>query len=58
MIFGGLSQAHEAHVGGGYWVFSSFHAAHAVLDNLFTYVADLDSTETSPNPLRLGESER
>lgn len=45
-------QANEMYMVGGYWIGSSFHAAHAVLDDLFTYVADVNPAEVAPNPLR------
>lgn len=54
MILSGFSQADEAHVGGGYWVGSSF-AAHAQLDDLLTCVADVDPAEAAPDPLRPSE---
>lgn len=44
-------QNNETHVVGGYWIGSSYHAAHAVIDDLFTYVADVDPAEVAPNPL-------
>lgn len=36
---------------GGYWIGSSFHAAHAVIDDLFMFVAGVDASEAAPNPL-------
>lgn len=50
-------QNEAAHVVGGYWIGSSFHAAHAVIDDLFTYVAGVDPSEVSPNPFLPVESE-
>jgi iron complex transport system substrate-binding protein len=35
---------------GGYWIGSSLHAAHAVIDDLFTYVAEVDPSDVAPNP--------
>lgn len=35
---------------GGYWIGSSFIAAHAMLDDLFVYVAEVDPQEVAPNP--------
>lgn len=40
----------NVHVVGSYWIGSSYHAAHAVIDDLFTYVAGVDPAEVSPNP--------
>lgn len=35
---------------GGYWIGSSFIAAHALLDDLFVYVAEVAPQEVAPNP--------
>lgn len=35
---------------GGYWIGSSFIAAHAMLDDLFVYVAEVNPQEVAPNP--------
>jgi hypothetical protein len=35
---------------GGHWIGWGFHAAHAVIDDLFTYVAEVNPAEVSPNP--------
>lgn len=45
-------QNDAAHVVGGYWIGSSYHAAHAVIDDLFTYVARTDPADAAANPLR------
>jgi iron complex transport system substrate-binding protein len=39
---------------GGYWVGWGFHAAHAVLDDLFTLIAEVDPADVSPNPFLAG----
>lgn len=36
---------------GGHWVGWGFHAAHAIIDDLFVHVAGVDPAEVSPNPL-------
>ena len=35
---------------GGHWIGWGFYAAHAVIDDLFTYVAEVDPAEVAPNP--------
>jgi iron complex transport system substrate-binding protein len=35
---------------GGHWIGWGFYAAHAVIDDLFTYVAEADPAEVAPNP--------
>jgi iron complex transport system substrate-binding protein len=51
-LWGSLAvvKSEQTYRGGGYWVGWGFHAAHAVLDDLFTFVADVDPAEVSPNP--------
>ncbi|MFP4322944.1 MAG: ABC transporter substrate-binding protein [Anaerolineales bacterium] len=51
-LFGTLDavQARRTHEVGGYWIGSSFVAAHYILDDLFTYVAEAEPT--IPNPFR------
>jgi iron complex transport system substrate-binding protein len=43
-------QAGNVYVVGSYWIGSSYHAANAVIDDLFTYIAGIDPAEVSPNP--------
>ncbi|MEM8857512.1 MAG: ABC transporter substrate-binding protein [Chloroflexota bacterium] len=38
--------------GGNYWMRGGIYSAHAVLDDLFRYVAGVDPDEVAPNPLR------
>ncbi|MEM9608678.1 MAG: iron-siderophore ABC transporter substrate-binding protein [Actinomycetota bacterium] len=38
----------------GHWVGWGFHAAHAILDDLFINLAGVDPAEVSPNPLNPG----
>ena len=38
----------------GHWVGWGFHAAHAILDDLFVNIAGVDPAEVSPNPLNPG----
>jgi iron complex transport system substrate-binding protein len=45
------------HEVGGYWIGSSYIAAHYVLDDLFRYVAGVDPAEVAPNPFVSGETE-
>jgi len=50
-------QNNEVYLVGSYWIGSSYHAAHAVLDDLFTYVAGADPANVSPNPFVADEVE-
>lgn len=50
-------QNDEVHFVGSYWIGSSYHAAHAVIDDLFRYVAGVDPAEAAPNPLLPAEDE-
>ncbi|MBZ0295208.1 MAG: iron-siderophore ABC transporter substrate-binding protein [Anaerolineae bacterium] len=55
-----LSAVQAGHVTteiGGYWIGSSLIAANAVIDDLFTYIAEVDPAEVSPNPFRDGSIE-
>ncbi|MCG8351528.1 MAG: iron-siderophore ABC transporter substrate-binding protein [Chloroflexales bacterium] len=47
----GAVQNGEVYNGGSYWIGSGIYAAHNVLDDLFTFVAEVDPAEVSPNPL-------
>ena len=51
-VFQALSatQNDAVHQVGGYWQLHGIYSAHAVLDDLFRYVADVDPQEVSPNP--------
>lgn len=40
---------------GGHWIGWGFYAAHAVIDDLFTYVAEVDPAEVAPNPFLTAE---
>ncbi|MCG8351263.1 MAG: iron-siderophore ABC transporter substrate-binding protein [Chloroflexales bacterium] len=40
---------------GGHWIGWGFYAAHAVIDDLFTYVAEMDPAEVAPNPFIAGK---
>ncbi|MEL6528130.1 MAG: ABC transporter substrate-binding protein, partial [Chloroflexota bacterium] len=51
------SQAGNAHGVSSAWTLSGIHAAHAVLDDLFIYVAGVDPAEVSPNPFLVDEME-
>ena len=42
---------------GGHWVGWGFHAAHAVLDDLFEHVARIDPMTVSPNPMKTKNSQ-
>ena len=42
---------------GGHWVGWGFHAAHAVLDDLFEHVAGVDPLVVSPNPMKTKSSQ-
>ena len=40
---------------GDHWVGWGFYAAHAIIDDLFTYVAEVDPAEVAPNPFMTAE---
>jgi iron complex transport system substrate-binding protein len=48
----GAVQAGDVHRVGSHWVGWGLHAAHAVLDDLFTIVAEVDPATVAPNPFR------
>ncbi|MFW5692425.1 MAG: ABC transporter substrate-binding protein, partial [Chloroflexota bacterium] len=48
-------QNNEVYLVGSYWIGSSYHAAHAVIDDLFRYVAGVGPQEIAPNPFLMGE---
>ncbi|NJL94996.1 MAG: hypothetical protein HC915_15380 [Anaerolineae bacterium] len=50
-------RAGNAHVVGYYWWGDSLLSAHAMLDDLFRYVAKVDPAEAAPNPAWLGQPE-
>ncbi|MEM8529523.1 MAG: iron-siderophore ABC transporter substrate-binding protein [Chloroflexota bacterium] len=44
-------QNEQAFQVGEHWIGRAFYGAHAVIDDLFRYVAEVDPQEVSPNPL-------
>jgi iron complex transport system substrate-binding protein len=44
-------QAGNVHRVGSHWVGWAFYAAHAVIDDLFRHVAEVDPASVAPNPL-------
>jgi len=51
----GAVQSEQTFQVGGHWVGWGFPAAHAVLDDLFIYIAGVDPAEVSPNPFLVTE---
>ncbi|MEM7334084.1 MAG: ABC transporter substrate-binding protein [Chloroflexota bacterium] len=52
-LFESLSAVQEGNVivGGVYWGEAGIYSAHAVLDDMFRHIADVDPEEVAPNPL-------
>jgi iron complex transport system substrate-binding protein len=44
------AQEERVYVSTSYWIGDGIFSAHAALDDLFTYVASVDTAEVSPNP--------
>ncbi|MEM7333554.1 MAG: ABC transporter substrate-binding protein [Chloroflexota bacterium] len=49
----GAVQNETVYQGGVYWSTPGIYSAHAILDDLFRYVAGVDPEGVAPNPLRL-----
>lgn len=58
-LWGSLNvvQEERTYRAGGYWVGWGFHAAHAVLDDLFLLIAGVDPAEIAPNPFLPAETD-
>jgi iron complex transport system substrate-binding protein len=50
------AQNGTAHRVRGHWLGWGIFAAHGILDDLFTYIADVDPAEVSPNPFLTAEA--
>lgn len=49
-------QAGDVYIVGSYWIGSSFISAHYILDDLFTFVLDVDPAAIAPNPFIIPEN--
>ena len=49
----GAVERGDTYPAGNYWQRGGIYSAHAVLDDLFRYVAEVDPDEVAPNPLKV-----
>jgi iron complex transport system substrate-binding protein len=51
------AEEERVYISTSYWIGDGIFSAHAALDDLFRYVADVDPAEVSPNPFLTDEAE-